>query len=166
MILSKGGSPDLYVSNLDGSDLRQLTKTREDESSPCWSPDGRTICFASRVGGRAALYTISADGGEMRRIPTVGVPSATEPDWAPDGKTIAFTTMTVPFQICVVSATGGSATNLLAGEDPSWAPNSRTLMYVRNAGNTKVLSLLDVPTKQTKDVARVPGHNSQPAWRR
>jgi TolB protein len=166
MILSKNGSPDLYVADLDGSDLRQLTKTREDESSPCWSPDGRQICFASRAGGRPALYVIPASGGQMRRISTVGVSSASEPDWSPDGKTIAFTTMTEPFQICVVPATGGNVTVLTAGEDTSWAPNSRTLIYVRNAGNTKVLSLLDVPTKQTKDVARVPGQNSQPAWRR
>src|SRR5262249_41621266 len=28
MILSKGGSPDLYVSNIDGSGLKQLTSTR------------------------------------------------------------------------------------------------------------------------------------------
>jgi TolB protein len=166
MILSKNGSPDLYVGDLDGGNLRQLTRTKEDESSPCWSPDGNTICFASRTSGLAALYTISAEGGETRRLSTLGLSSATEPDWSPDGQTIAFTTMTQPFQICTVPASGGTATVLTAGEDPSWAPNSRTLMYVRNQGNTKVLSLLDVPTKQTKDVARVPGHNSQPAWRR
>jgi len=35
MILSKGGSPDLYVSDSDGGNLKQLTSTREAESSPC-----------------------------------------------------------------------------------------------------------------------------------
>ncbi|MGV3755701.1 MAG: hypothetical protein ACO1QS_09995 [Verrucomicrobiota bacterium] len=67
MVLSKSGSPDIYVSNADGSGLVQLTKTREDESSPCWSPDGRTICFVSRASGRAGLYTVPAGGGETRR---------------------------------------------------------------------------------------------------
>jgi len=50
MILSKGGSPNLYVSALDGGGLKQLTRTREEDSSPCWSPDSRTICFVCRSG--------------------------------------------------------------------------------------------------------------------
>ena len=35
MILSKGGSPNVYVCNADGTDLKKLTSTSED-SSPCW----------------------------------------------------------------------------------------------------------------------------------
>jgi Tol biopolymer transport system component len=68
------------------------------------------------------------------------------------------------FNICVIPAGGGTATVLVAGEDPSWSPNSRTLAFTRRAGNSRVISLLDVPTKQVKDIARLPGNNSQPAW--
>src|SRR5437667_235386 len=56
MILSKGGSPDLYVSDKDGGSLRQLTSTKEAESSPCWSPDGQNICYVSRERGPASLF--------------------------------------------------------------------------------------------------------------
>ena len=45
MILSKDGWVDLYVSNADGSDLKRLTRSRQDESSPCWSPDGKYHLF-------------------------------------------------------------------------------------------------------------------------
>jgi Tol biopolymer transport system component len=52
------------------------------------------------------------------------------------------------------------------GEDPSWAPNSRTLIFARRTGDGYILSLLDVPTKQVKDVSRISGSNSQsqPSW--
>lgn len=168
MILSKSGSPDLYVANLDGSNLRQLTRTREDESSPCWSPDGRTICFVSRQTGRPALYTIPAAGGPMQRLRTAGVGSPTEPDWSPDGKTIVFTSHSggTQFNICTVPAGGGDATVLAAGEDPSWAPNSRTVIFVRRAGEQRVLSLLDVPTKRVFDCRQNVGRRSQPSWAR
>lgn len=166
MVLSKNGSPDIYVANADGSELVQLTKTREDESSPCWSPDGRTICFVSRTSGRAALYTIPAGGGTTRRISTAGVSNATEPDWSPDGKTIVFTALMGDFNICTVSATGGSATVVATGEDPSWAPNSRTVIFARRVGGRRVLSLLDVPTKRVKDVKQTAGSSSQPSWAR
>jgi TolB protein len=167
MILSKGGSPDIYVSDADGSNLKQLTRTKEAESSPCWSPDGRTICYSSREEGRSALYLISSDGSSKRRLRADGAINCTEPDWSPDGKTIVFTANMGGFQICTVPAGGGSATALVAGEDPSWAPNSRTVIFTRNRVKGRgVVSLLDVPTKQTKDIQQTSGSCSQPAWAR
>jgi TolB protein len=164
MILSKGGSPDLYVANIDGTGLKQLTTTREAEFSPCWSPDGRTICYGSREQGATLLFTISPSGGSPRRLATTGAPSPTEPDWSPDGKWIAFTSQTRTFQICIVAATGGEAIPLVEGEDPSWAPNSRALLFCRGRDHAKQLSLLDVPTKQVKTLPRILESNSQPSW--
>lgn len=164
MILSKGGSPDLYVCNVDGSGLVQLTKTKEDESSPTWSADGTQICFASRVNERRALYLVAASGGEMRRLRTEGVLNPSEPEWSPDGKLIAFTSQMGGFNICTVPAEGGAAEVLSAGEDPSWAPNSRTIIFTKRVGSKRTLSLLDVPTKKVKDTAQISGSRSQPSW--
>jgi len=166
MILSRSGSPDVWVCDADGSNLKQLTNTPEDESSPCWSPDGRWICFATKINERRALAKVSAGGGAMQRIPTPGAPNPTEPDWSPDGKWITFTSQTSGFDICVVPADGGTPTVLVAGEDPSWSPNSRTLVVTRRVGGRYVLSVLDVFTKQVKDIARISGSDSQPAWAR
>lgn len=167
MILSKGGNPDLYVADADGSNPRQLTRTKEAESSPCWSPDSATICFVSRMTGVAGLYTVSAEGGAPKRLPTPGAPTPTEPDWSPDGKWIAFTSLTRDFSICVVPAQGGKVfAGLASGEDPAWAPNSRALMYAHGPDGSKRLSLLDVPTKQRKDLPRILESNSQPSWAR
>jgi len=174
MILSKEGSPDLYVANADGSNLKRLTTTKEDESSPCWSPDGQTICFVSRVRGFAELYRIPASGGSMEMIRTGVLGNLTEPDWSPDGQTIVFTAQSGGFVLCTVPAGGGRGTILtkpssgeaIRGEDPSWAPNSRTVIFTRRVGDRRVLSLLDVTTKQVKDVRQISGSCSQPAWAR
>src|SRR5260221_13309618 len=148
MILSTDGWTDLYVCNADGTGLKRLTKSPQDESSPCWSPDGKWICYAAKDKERRALRKISPSGGESQVIATGGTPSPTEPDWSPDGKWIAFTSQFRDFQICVVPASGGSATILVEGEDPSWSPNSRTLAFARRHGGHYTLALLDVPTKQ------------------
>jgi TolB protein len=168
MILSKSGSPDVYVCDADGSNLKRLTSTREDESSPCWSPDGQWICFATKINnGRRALCKVSVMGGSVQTVATPAVLNPTEPDWSPDGKLIAFTSQMGNFQICVVPAGGGSVTELVAGADPSWSANSRTLVFTREENHRRILSLLDVPTKQVKDVSRVStGNNSQPSWAR
>src|ERR1039458_8354996 len=62
MILSKDGRPDVYVANADGSNLKRLTTGVED-SSPCWSPDGQWICFATKINSRRLLAKVPADGG-------------------------------------------------------------------------------------------------------
>jgi TolB protein len=165
MILSKAGSPDLWVCNMDGGGLTQLTKTSADESSPCWSPDGTKICVASRADERRGLFIIPSSGGSLTRLNTGGEPSPSEPDWSPDGKTIVFTSQVrAGFNICVVSASGGDARAVTSGEDPSWGPNSRTVIFTRRTGNKRVVSLLDVPTGVVKDTAQVSGSRSQPNW--
>lgn len=167
MILSKDGSPNLYVGDAAGNGApRRLSTTREGDSCPCWSPDGQTLCFVSRVNNKPALYTIPAGGGAMKRLSVGGVANPTEPDWSPDGKWIAFTANMGGFQICVMPAAGGTAIPLAAGEDPVWAPNSRVLLFTQNKGGKHTLSLLDVATKTIKNASRITGHASQPSWAR
>ncbi len=168
MVLDKSGTPNLYVCDIDGSNLKQLTFTRDDVSSPTWSPDSQEIVFASR-GGRATLAKVNISGGAAKRLSVFGgevYGNLTEPDWSPDGKTIVFTCGSGEFSICVVPSAGGEAKKLVAGEDPCWAPNSRTVIFTRRANHKRVLSLLDVPTKHVKDCTQNSGNCSQAAWAR
>jgi len=173
-ILGKTGRDNVFVSDFNGSNLRQLTDTHEFESSPCWSADGKWIYYASHIDGRRTLCKVSVNGGRAERVPTSGVVNPSEPDCSPDGQWIAFTSQMRDFSICVIPTESNHAASrraviLVDGQDPSWAPNSRTLIFVRRVAGRDVLSLLDVPTKQVKDVSRVSGsdsNNSQPTWAR
>ena len=164
MVMSRSGSPNVWVTGADGTHPKKLTSTSED-SSPCWSPDGQWICFATKMHERRMLAKVPADGGEVQTIRTSGTPNPTEPDWSPDGKWIAFTMQAGEFDICVMPADGSAPPIIVVrGEDPSWSPNSRTLIYARRAGGHYVLSLLDVYTKQVKDIHQISGSDSEPAW--
>ncbi len=163
MILSRSGSPDLWVCDIDGKNLKQLTSTRESEASPTWSPDNRTICFSSEAGGQSTLYTVTTAGGAMKKLPgAYGL--CTEPDWSPDGRTIAYTRQAGRnFNIYIVPANGGSPREVATGEDPSWAGNSRNIIFTSDQSH---LSVLDVPTKQFKDITRVSGASTEASWSR
>jgi len=166
MVLSRSGDPNVWVCDADGSHLKQLTHTRADDSSPCWSPDGQWICYATKIHSRRQLAKISVDGGEPQVLSTSGAPNPTEPDWSPDGKWIAFTSQAGEFDICVMPAEGGAPVALVEGQHPSWSPNSRTLVYNQDYGYRQTLSVLDVFTKQHKNAQKVIGNDSEAAWAR
>ena len=172
MILSKGGSPDVYVAppawefmkNLKGEGLNRICVTKEEESGVSWSPDGQWLCFATRARGKRMLVKVAAQGGNMMRVPTNGVLNPSEPSWSPDGKWIAFTSQMGGFNVCVIPSQGGEAKVIASGEGPTWAPNSRNLIFTRRGVNKRGLAIVDVPTKQVKILPAFVGSASQSAW--
>lgn len=59
------------------------------DSSPRWSPDGRTLAFVSDRGGDRQIWLIDRYGGEARQL-TFMRHGAGGPVWSPDGRYIAF----------------------------------------------------------------------------
>ncbi len=58
---------DVWVSNLDGSNVVRITSTPAVESDPHFSPDGKWIAFSSNRSGSYAVYIVSAEGGQPTR---------------------------------------------------------------------------------------------------
>ena len=57
-----------YVVNVDGSGLRNLTRSSTRDGHPVWSSDGRTIGFVSNRGGNRDIYVMNADGSGLRNL--------------------------------------------------------------------------------------------------
>ena len=87
---SRSGSTEIWLSNADGSNPRQLTSMEGPlTANPRWSPDGTTILFDSRLKGSADLYVVPVQGGSPR--PLTDQPSLeNEASWSRDGRFIYF----------------------------------------------------------------------------
>jgi dipeptidyl aminopeptidase/acylaminoacyl peptidase len=85
---------NIWMAPVAGGDAIQLTRTGKD-SSPKWSPDGKTIAFLSSRGGESQVYLLPLEGGEAHAITKLSS-GADIVKWSPDGKTILFTSSVFP----------------------------------------------------------------------
>lgn len=82
------GRFDLFIMNMDGTNLERLTLESGDNESPSWSPNGQMLVFHSnRIGntnrkGPSQLYLMNKDGTQQKRIP-LGLYDAQTPKWGP-----------------------------------------------------------------------------------
>ena len=121
-------APDVWVMNYDGtegSNRQRLTNKGLDEN-PSWSPDGTRIAFDSNRGGNLDVYTMKADGSDVRQLTTSPALDAI-PEWSPDGKWIAFVSGRTGHRAAfVIDANGRNVRQLSPSIDidagPAWQP--------------------------------------------
>jgi Tol biopolymer transport system component len=92
MSLMKGGNLEIFVINVDGTGVRQLTDGSTN-ADPVWSPDGCRITFGSdRQGGnKLNIFAMNADGTGQEQLTHFDVPDeAGDTNWRSDGGKIAF----------------------------------------------------------------------------
>jgi dipeptidyl aminopeptidase/acylaminoacyl peptidase len=86
---------ELYVVNTDGEDLKRLTRNRDLESDPLWSPDGQTFVFHAASGEtfdlrNGHLWILNPDTGDLRKLEDHHTGEIDHLVWSPDGKSLLF----------------------------------------------------------------------------
>jgi Tol biopolymer transport system component len=147
-----GGVPQIYISNLDGTDITPLTNIVDGACQPSWSPDGSQLVFISPCLTRgdivenaykdSSLYVMNADGSGQKPLTTVPG-SDFDPDWSPDGGRIAFTSLRDGKKdIYILNIESGAITRIttVSGDvqensQPAWSPFGNQIVYTAKRVN-------------------------------
>jgi dipeptidyl aminopeptidase/acylaminoacyl peptidase len=79
---------EIWMMNADGSDQRQMTSGKHNDTDPKFSPDGKRLLFVSDRSGSNQLWVMPLDGGESKALTEFG-PGVEGPEWSPDGRYLA-----------------------------------------------------------------------------
>jgi eukaryotic-like serine/threonine-protein kinase len=151
---------DLYISNADGSNLRQITTDPFRERWPMWSPDSSRVAFYSDRSGKYEIWTITP-AGQLQQITDAPDFSPLYPRWSPDGSRMSVIDQSMRQEVIifdprvpwkdqtpdVLPRPAGPGSHL-AGRGLFWSPDGTQL-----AGTVGgVVTIYDIASRQYRSV--------------
>ncbi|MEY4629897.1 MAG: Tol-Pal system beta propeller repeat protein TolB [Pseudomonadota bacterium] len=172
---SRNAAKQIFISDFDGSNVKQITNSNAPHLSPSWSRDGRYVTFTSFEDGPAEIFMYDTKTGQKKKM-TSGPGLSSGSNWGPDDRYIAFTgAHNGNSEIYVMSPKGRDRKILIAGDgldvDPTFSPDGKWMAFVSGRfGNPHIFR---ASLEWNDDKVRVNGdkrltyagwYNATPAW--
>ena len=134
---SRTGNLDIYMIDINGENLANLTNHPSDDFSPTWAPDGRAFAYVSDRDGNPEIYIMDMDTKESRRL-TNHRATDINPAWSPNGKWIAFASNqardhAADTDIYIMDVNGKKVQRLTNkgghNSTPAWSPDGQWIAF-------------------------------------
>jgi len=129
---------EIYVMELDGSNLVNITNNEAEDGLPAWSSKKEAIAFLSTRGvSFASIYRMDVKGEEVTLLVSEMPIIAISPEWSPNGEWLAFDIgQSGQSDVFLVSYDGGDVRNLTdhpsANRFADWSPDSEKVIFTSN----------------------------------
>jgi len=139
---------ELYIADLDGSNVIRLTNNKWYEAEVSVSPDGKWLVFGRQIDGKMDLWRMRPDGSDEEQITFTDEWQEGAPFYLPDSKTILTRAWKrseygeispTPMTVSTIDAETKKITQRTFDQDMNWAPypapNGRHYVFVRVVEN-------------------------------
>jgi TolB protein len=163
-----GKAKEIFISDYDGANERQLTKNGSINLSPAFSPDGKEIYFTSYAETDPKLFKVNVASGRVSKV--TDFPGLTaSPAISADGRKLA----------CVLSKDGNSeiyeldldgnvkkrlTRNSSIDTAPSWSPDGELLTFTSDRSGYPQIYIMDKDGENQRRLTYEGRYNDSPRW--
>ena len=168
---------ELYVSDLDGGNIKRLTNNEQYEAEVTVSPDGKWILFSRQTNGKLDLYRMRPDGSDVFQITHTDDWQEGGAVYMPDSQTIIFRSWKIedegkhglPMTIFTIKHDGTGLKQITTDPGTNWAPSpspdGQHMAYVRvvDGGNFQIF-MMNLETRAIRQLTFEKGFNGFPSF--
>jgi TolB protein len=166
---------ELYLSDLDGNNVKRLTNNKIYEAEVTYAPDGHKILFGRQINGEMDLWTMNPDGSDQKQITFTHDWQEGGALYMPDNKTIITRAWKKSeegnrmksMQLFTLNEDGSNLKQITFEEGTHWAPSPAPdgvhVLYVKllPPHNFEIF-LLNLSTMEEKRITNNPAFDGFP----
>ena len=127
------GNTQVFISNANGSNARQLTHGEGGARGPRWSPDSSMIAYERDTSGDSQIFVVDVPDGTSTQVTNEAGGAVDPGGWTPDGGSILFSTFNASVDqysaVSVDLSTGQTSQIVPDGSTPTLSPDGASIAF-------------------------------------
>ncbi|TCD47046.1 Tol-Pal system beta propeller repeat protein TolB [Chlorobium sp. N1] len=165
-VSNQSGFKEIYSCAFDGSNVRQLTRSRSISLTPALSPDGTSLAFTDYTSGRPALKIMNLSDRRIASVRQSGV--SIDPGWRSNAEVATTLSFQGDQEIYLVRTDGSLSRRVTSSRgidlSPSFSPDGSRMAFVSARYGNPQIFILDLISGQTRRLTYNGNYNTQPSW--
>ncbi|MCX8065766.1 MAG: Tol-Pal system beta propeller repeat protein TolB [Candidatus Hydrogenedentes bacterium] len=163
-----GGKKEIFISDYDGANLKQITEHGSISIKPKFSPDGTKIAYLSYKDRYSFLYIYDRLTGRVTPLSKeVGLNAS--PAWFPDSRRLAMTlSKDANMEIYIKDIDGKNPVrvtkNQYGDSSPTISPDGTKMAFVSDRGGSPQIYVMGVDGSDVRRVSYQGGNSYDPVW--